>query len=616
MEELTCICRIINLIYYSEGVRKVAQINFMNNIYGFIQKRMAVLKISTKIMLFYFILLMFTIAVSSFFYQRIYYNIISGKVSEMSKQTLYSISANIDSVIENADNYSKAIFTNDDLQNMLKSAKPYKDLVTQGRVRAYLIKLTETIPSITSAYLFDNYGNRFCMDKSTNKNLTISNISRAPWYREVSESKGYYILRLNAGGVFEKTNKENYLSLIRVINDLQDQQPIGIIIINLPEASFINAYNDLVSKYGMHVILLDENNEKIIGTGSDEFDSFIPGIIDGSESNTEIVRINNQEFLMSYLKINYNWKIISVAPFSELSRESKIFSLTAFIVIILNSVLLFLGSIFISRLITNPVKKLLRAMKDVENNEFGMVDLKMGSSEFEKLQDGYNRMVTEIQKLIKRIMEEQKIKRKAELDVLQAQIKPHFLYNTFDAISYLALEGRSEKVYTIMKALGSYYRTSLNKGSEVITLREEVEVVKNYLTIQKIRYNDIFTDSYDIEAEIENIRILKLVLQPLAENALYHGIKPSGEPGHIGITAVKEGEFIKITVKDNGVGMPEDTIKNIFSGRKSCEETSFGLKGTIERLRIFYGVENVLSIESTPGGGTEVVLTIPVERRD
>lgn len=582
---------------------------------AFIQKRMTDLKISTKIALFYFLLLMFTIAVSSFFYQRIYSNIISGKVSEMSMQTLYSISVNIDTVIENADNNSKAIFTNDDIQRMLKNPKPYYDLVTANRVRAYLIKLTETIPSITSVYLFDNAGNRFSMDKVQNKNLVINDISQASWYREAVESKGYYILRLNAGGIFGKRNEGNYISLIRVINDLQKQQPIGIIIINLHEDTFINACKDLVSKYGTQVLLLDENNEKIIRTGSTEFDEMIPGLTAGGESNTDVVKIEGREYLMSYLRIKYNWKIISIAPFSELSRESSVFSFIAFLVIILNSVLLFLGSIFISRLITNPVKKLLNAMKGIENNEFGTVDLKMGSNEFKKLQDGYNRMVIEIQKLIKRILEEQKIKRKAELDVLQAQIKPHFLYNTFDAISFLALEGRSEEVYTITKALGSYYRTSLNKGSEVITLKEEVEVVKNYLTIQKIRYDDILTDSYEIEPGIENIRILKLVLQPLVENALYHGIKPRGEPGHIGITAARQGEFVIITVKDNGVGMQEETLQKIFSGRKSIEETSFGLKGTIERLRIFYGIENVLSIKSSPGG-TEVILTIPAERRE
>lgn len=581
----------------------------------FIQKRMARLKLSTNIALFYFLLLIFTIAASSFFYQRIYSNIIYGKVSEMSMQTLYSISANINSAIENADNYSKAIFTNDDLQRMLKNPKPYIDLNTQNRVRAYLIKLTEAIPSITSVYLYDNSGNRFSLDKIQNKNLAIDSIFEASWYKEASERKGYYILRLNAGGIFNRRNEGNFISLIRTINDLHNQQPIGIIIVNLPEDTFINACKDLISKYGMQVILLDENNDKIIGNGSAEFDGMIPGLTAGRDNNTDIVKVDGCEYLMSYLKTKYNWKIISIAPFRELSRESSIFSLIAFLVIILNSVLLFLGSIFISRLITYPVKKLLNAMKGIENNEFGTVDLRMGSSEFIKLQDGYNRMVMEIQRLIGSILEEQKIKRKAELDVLQAQIRPHFLYNTFDAISFLALEGRSKEVYTIMKALGSYYRTSLSKGSEVITIKEEVEVVRNYLTIQKIRYNDIITDSYDIETGIENIRILKLVLQPLVENALYHGIKPKGEPGHIGIKAERQGESVIITVSDNGVGMREEILQDIFSGRKRFEETSFGLKGTIERLRIFYGVDSVLSIKKPPGGGTEVILAIPAERR-
>ncbi len=589
---------------------------FINAFAGFFQKRMTSLKISTKIMLFYFLLLMFTILVSSFLYQRIYSNIISAKVSEMSVQTLYSISANIDSVIENADNYSKTIFTNDDLQGMLKNAKPYIDLMTQNKVRAYLIKLTETIPGISSVYVFDNYSNRLSMDKQQIKILAADKLNLASWYGNVMNSKGYYILRLNAGGIFEKAPGGNYVSMIRVVNDLQDQRPIGVLIMNLPEKSFVNTYKDLVSKYGMHVILLDENNRKIIDTKSTEFDGLIPGMITDREYNTEVVKIKRQEYLVSYLKIKYGWKIVSIAPFSELSGESSIFSLIAFVAIALNSILLFAGSIFISRLITNPVKKLLRAMKNIEKNEFGTVDLKMGSSEFKKLQDGYNRMVKEIQKLIGRILQEQKIKRKAELDVLQAQIKPHFLYNTFDAISYLALEGRSDEVYTIMKALGSYYRTSLNKGSEVITIAEEVDVVRNYLTIQKIRYNDILTDSYDIEAGIGNTRILKLVLQPLVENALYHGIKPKGEPGHINITAVRQDGYVILTVRDNGVGMTEDNIQKIFGGIKPGEETSFGLRGTIERLRIFYGIENVLSIKSLPGAGTEVVLTIPAERRE
>jgi two-component system sensor histidine kinase YesM len=592
-----------------EGVTRI------RNIIAIFQKWMNSRKIGTKIALFYFVLLMFVIAASSILYQKIYSGIIYGKVGEMSMQTLDSISSNINTVIENADKDSKAIFTNDDLQRMLKNPKPYLDLETANRVKAYLIKLTETMPDISSVYLFDHMGNRFAMDKVQNKTLAISDITKASWFRKAEESKGYYILRLNAGGIFDKRNEKNFISLIRVINDLQNQQSIGYLVANIPEEAFVNSYKDLVGKYGIRIILLDENDRKITEDRTD-FDSMIPGLTHDRTNNSRFVKMNRSEYQMSYLKTKFNWKIISIAPFRELSRESGIFSLIAFLVIVLNSVLLFLGSIFISRLVTNPVKKLLNAMKGIENNQFGTVDLQMGSNEFEKLQDGYNRMVIEIQKLIKNILEEQKIKRKAELDVLQAQIKPHFLYNTFDAISYLALEGRSAEVYTIMKALGSYYRTSLSKGNEVITLREEVEVVKNYLTIQKIRYNDLFVDSYEIEDGIENIRILKLVLQPLVENALYHGIKPKGERGHICIKAARQGGFVIITVRDDGVGMREETIREILSGRKSSGETSFGLKGTIERLRIFYGVDDVLSVKSPPCGGTEVILAIPSERCD
>ena len=591
----------------NEGVARIG------NVIALFRKWMNSRKISTKIALFYFVLLMFAIAASSIFYQRIYSGIIYDKVGEMSIQTLDSISSNLDTVIENVDKDSKAIFTNDDLQRMLKNPKPYLDLETANRVKAYLIKLTESMPDISSVYLFDHAGNRFAMDKIQNKTLAISDITKASWYRKAEESKGYYILRLNAGDIFDRKNGRNFISLIRVINDLQNQRSIGYLVVNIPVEAFVSSYKDLGGKYGIRIILLDENDRKITEEIT-AFDSMIPGLTGNGASNTRFVKMDRIEYQVSYLETEYNWKIISIAPFRELSRESGIFSLIAFLVNVLNSVLLFLGSIFISRLVTNPVKKLLNAMKGIENNQFGTVDLQMGSNEFERLQEGYNRMVIEIHKLIKNIMEEQKVKRKAELDVLQAQIKPHFLYNTFDAISYLALEGRSDKVYTIMKALGSYYRTSLSKGSEVITLREEVELVKNYLTIQKIRYNDLFTDNYEIEDGIAHIRILKLVLQPLVENALYHGIKPKGEPGHIGITAVVQDGFVILTVRDDGVGMRKEKIREILSGRKSTDETSFGLKGTIERLRIFYGIDDVLSFKSPSWGGTEVILTIPLGR--
>jgi len=205
------------------------------------------------------------------------------------------------------------------------------------------------------------------------------------------------------------------------------------------------------------------------------------------------------------------------------------------------------------------------------------------------------------------------MQRKAELEVLQAQIKPHFLYNTFDAISSLALSGRNGEVYKVMKALGSYYRASLNKGSEVITIGEEIEIVRNYLTIQQVRYGDVFTANYDIHERTTKIKILKLVLQPLVENALYHGIKPKGESGNIHIAAKYYNNFVILTIEDDGVGMEEEQVQRIIHGSCNDKKISFGLWGTIERLRIFYNEEDLFCIESKKNVGTKIIINIPVK---
>lgn len=186
-------------------------------------------------------------------------------------------------------------------------------------------------------------------------------------------------------------------------------------------------------------------------------------------------KYNGRLYLISTFGNRYGWRIISIIPFDELSRELRVFSLVIIIIICLNSLLIFCGSVLISKLITIPIHKLLQSMQDVRNGHFELVRFETGQDEIGKLKDGYNIMIQEIQNLLERTISEQKIIRKTELEVLQAQIKPHFLYNTFDAISSLALSGRSQDVYTVMKALGSYYRIRLSKGHQIITVAEEIE---------------------------------------------------------------------------------------------------------------------------------------------
>jgi two-component system, sensor histidine kinase YesM len=575
------------------------------------------LKISTKIMLIYLLFLIFSVSLSSLIYQKMYYDITSKKVSELSLQTLYSIKSNINSMLDNVSYNSKIILSNSTVQEILRDSQGIDNIDSQRAINSYLTSLMDSMPYITSIYIFDNYGNRYGIDKRSLKNFKFKRVEESSWYKSVLDKKGYFILKLNAGQGVEQNNNQNYISLIRAIYNLEVQkQQLGTLMINISESGFINCYTDIVSKYGTRIMILDEENENIVKQksliNSDIIYKQLKSLAT-KEYNSFVEKVNGQEYIFSSLQVEkINWKIVSSIPFRELSKESAIFSFVALGVILINGILLFIGVIFVSKLITTPIRKLLKSMKGIENGEFKRVNIETGNDEIGRLRDGYNIMISEIEKLINRVVEEQKIKRQVELNVLQAQIKPHFLYNTLDTMGYLALSGKSDEVYEAIEALGSYYRTSLSKGSEVISIREEIEIVKNYLTLQKFRYGDTFDVNYEIDERVYEYKILKLVLQPLVENALYHGIKPKGEKGNIIVTTKFEDDLIKISVADDGIGMTDEELAKIIDGSLDNNNLSFGLRGTIERLKIFYGISDVYSIESRKRYGTRVTLKIPI----
>ncbi len=571
-------------------------------------------KIRTKITLFYLFLLIFSISISNFLHQKIYASITSNKVSDVSFQMLHLIDQNFNSIIDIVNGQSKVILANSDVQELLIDPNKVNEADFVRRLNTSLYSYMQVTPVFTGIYLFDFNGFQYSLDKTQLKTLNIRYINQAEWFPQAMKLKGAYLLQYNAGGIFwQQPAENNYMSLIRIVNDLETQKPIGALVINTPEKILINSFREVSNKYNTEIAVFDEYNQGIVSYNNlQKID--LPMILqkfEGKAMGSMTQRLNNQNYLISYLRVERcNWKIVSFMSFLELSKELKIFNLITLILLLINSLLLFGGSIFISRMITIPVNKLLRSMKKVEIGEFEKVSL-TGTDEIGQLQIGYNMMIEEIRKLIKRVIEEQKIKRKAELDVLQAQIKPHFLYNTFDAISSLALAGRNEDVYIIMKALGSYYRASLSKGNEVISIAEEVELVKNYLTIQQFRYGDLFTIEYNLNPAAGKYKILKLILQPLVENSIYHGIKPKGEKGLIKIeTRLVENKII-LSVEDDGVGMSEAKLKQITAESIPKEAIGFGLRGTIERLRIFYGTEFNYQIETQMGHGLKIIINIP-----
>ncbi|AGX44601.1 sensor histidine kinase [Clostridium saccharobutylicum] len=567
-------------------------------------------KISIKIIIYFSIIFVLSTIILTFTYRKLnsIYNL--EKMKQSSVEVLESAEANTSMIIDNADNVSKMIISSDNVQGTLKKVnKQDKEGTDYDNISKYLIQFTNFNSNISSIYILDDYGNKYYSENVFYKDFQIEKIKDSEWYNELLEGEGKYILKLNGGGFFDN-NGNNYVSLIRVINDINTGKKIGILIINMDENVFHNLSLKLSNQYGTKVVIQNEKNELV--TGEDVDHEMLNAIekVDYTDSKMGFLeeRIHGKDYIVSNLKASdYNWKLTTIALYSESLQQTKFTNYFLICFSIINFLLIIIGSMIISKFITRPLKKLSQSMKEIEGGEFNIVNIKTYNDEVGELKKGYNIAISQINLLLNKIHEEEKIKRQTELNLLMSQIKPHFLYNTFDTINSLALLGENKIIYKMIKALGKFYRTSLNNGKDIITVKEELNTVKSYLIIQNIRYQDMIETEYDLDPRCDDFRIIKLVLQPLVENAIYHGIRNSKNKGKIKISTFQEEEKVLLTLEDNGAGMDESQVRNITENRT----TGIGVRATKERLRVFYGNEHEFIVESKKNVGTKITIKIP-----
>ena len=283
-----------------------------------------------------------------------------------------------------------------------------------------------------------------------------------------------------------------------------------------------------------------------------------------------------------------------------------------------------IGTVLINRKIvsgiTEPISRLCEVTRQAGKGDFAARAPEGGNDELAVLNQGFNQMVERIGNLVEDIRVEQLNLRATELKLLQAQINPHFLYNTLDTIIWLAEAGQKEQVVMMVSTLSDFFRTTLSKGRDYITVKEEATHIRSYLTIQQFRYRDILEYEMDIPEELEEYQILKLTLQPLVENALYHGIKNKRGLGHILVSGKKQGDHLVFTVRDNGKGMDPERlayVQRLISGELKDEDapSGFGLFNVNQRLQLNYGPEYGLILASEEGEWTEVNAIIPAVKK-
>lgn len=272
-------------------------------------------------------------------------------------------------------------------------------------------------------------------------------------------------------------------------------------------------------------------------------------------------------------------------------------------------------SAHVTRTITEPVRKLCEKAERLGRGDFTVVPVDTPNVELKTLDEGFNEMACRINRLLEHVKADQDALRRAELELLQAQINPHFLYNTFDSIIWLAEAHQDEEVIQMTTDLSTFFRNSLSRGRDIISLAEEKQQVESYLSIQQVRYHDILQYTIEIPSTFLNCTLPKLTLQPLVENALYHGIKNKRGVGHIAITAMEDGSDLLLCVHDDGAGMSEAQLEALRAGVYEDRHTGLGLVNVHKRLRLYCGENYGLAFSSMPGEGTTVTVRIPKQNK-
>ena len=357
-----------------------------------------------------------------------------------------------------------------------------------------------------------------------------------------------------------------------------------------------------------------------IDTLEKRVDDIVDSISAGGRYNENIEKLDNNIYILTeliqddiqyyiYYQTRYMDKVTDTLQ-DQIRRFMVVCSVLIGVLIIVVAV----SAVMIVSGIIQPISQLNQATEKIAQGDFNARAQADSEDEVAELAVSFNKMAGSMQSLIDKVKEDERKMRKADLRLLQEQIQPHFLYNTLDTIVWLIESNEPDEAVTMVVTLSDFFREILSKGKEFISIKEEEKHISSYLQIQEMRYRDILEYDIQLDQVIYKYQILKLTLQPVVENALYHGIKYKRAKGCIHIYGEKEGDIIRLTVRDDGVGMDEDELEQLRQQiEKPCQETEkgFGLANVNERIHMYFGPEYGMKIQSQKGKGTTVEIVIP-----
>lgn len=444
-------------------------------------------------------------------------------------------------------------------------------------------------------------------------NTFIDKKDNLAWYEYMESKSPFYIdWRFVKNKQFVVGGEKSVIQISKKIYDFSREQTLGILSINLnmqPVEELLNGY----SVGGNTVILFD--NDMNVAYASKDFDNNMINAVK-QEPNKDRFNLWNTFVNGDEMEVVYNannragFALVSLTPVKYLRQRLN--SLLFFTVLITIAILAIgiAANYMLSNYITEGISKLVEKIKKVSS---GNLNVNLDENYYRKDEIGYldrqfDKMLEKINLLFKEVHEAGMKQKEIELKALEAQINPHFLYNTLSCINWMAIDIDADNISYAINALAKYYRLTLNKGRDIIPIMDEIEQVKAYLDIQKIRFGDKFKATFDIDENLCQYMTPKLILQPFVENAIIHGFEGINYKGLINVTAREEHEHIQFAIVDNGRGMDDDTLNKVMITSNS---NSYGIKNVVEKIKLLYGDKYGIEIESKEYNGTKVIISIP-----
>ncbi|MGN0150511.1 MAG: sensor histidine kinase [Clostridia bacterium] len=528
--------------------------------------------------------------------------------------TILEISSDsVQSAVDDMENSSIDVMIDDDFQMWFKSfshgdAYSYEDFVASSAMNKYILDFVNENSAVKFALLLDDEYRTVVSAMGSNP---AWNSSKSQLIKNNMRSGERYKL-------MAPTEELNELIAVREVVDLSDPTLAteGFLIIGIDINALVGVTNTNLEDYPLSSLIMFEDD--VLHTDfetDDEAQCFMEQIISEGADKTE-TRFEGKRYYRTYKELEtpglkYAVYVLHSDVFGELEQLIDI----AIIIFVLMVLMLFYISYRATKRMTRPLSDLSNQMKKVQTGVFEGVEInsEIGTAEINSLAEDFNVMVGKIDTLIQENFLEKMLLQESELKLLQSQINPHFLYNTLESINWMAKSGRTKEISVMVQALSKLFRNAVSNKETAITVKEELDLLWNYIAIQKIRFEDRLEPYVDVEDEFLNYKIPKFILQPLVENSIKYALERYSTTCVIKVYAKRSETGMKLYIEDNGPGIDEAQLERIRTNQPVESKSGIALKNIRRRLEIMYHTDNAMEFESKMGKGTTIIINIPKE---